>query len=207
MALLRNSFLCLLSASLALAGWKLCFLFDQASIVLADAQSVIAQAGPQLVGASIELRAAAREQRSYYKATGKALAIDMIQAGRLIEHADSAVQDLDRNTIRLIGDADVSQKTLTAILAATLKDTDEQIDANGEALRLTLAAARGNFEQAESLWPPLVKSAQSMTRSGENVEQATESVRMALEPLRKPTGRLQFVLHWLLGLPHFNIRP
>jgi hypothetical protein len=213
MQTLRNSLICLLLAALTLAALKFCFFLDQVSIVVDDGQSVIAQAGPQLIGAAMELRGAAREQRSYYKATGRALAIDMIRAGALIEHADTAVQRLDANSApvlaaagQLILDTGASQKALAADLSATVTDADRQVQANGEELRLALAAARGNFEQAEKIWPPLLTSAQSMTRSSDNVEQATDSIRIALEPLRKPTGRLQFVLHWLLGLPHVNIR-
>jgi len=202
MQTLRNSLICLLLAALTTAALKFCFFLDQVSVVVHDGQAVIA-----------EVRGAAREQRGYYKATGKALAIDMIRAGALIEHADNAVQRFAAAATpvltaagQLIQDTGVSQKLLSANLSATVKDADEQVQSNGEELRMALAAARGNFEQAEKLWPPLVSSAQSMTRSGDNVEQATESIRIALEPLRKPTGRLQFVLHWLLGLPHFNIR-
>jgi len=212
MQTLRNSLFCLLLVALTTVAVKFCFFLDQVSIVVDDGQSVIAQAGPQLIGAAMELRGAAREQRSYYKATGKALAIDMIRAGALIQHADNAVQRLDTAATpvfaaagNLIQDTDASQKLIAGSLTATVKNADEQLQANGEELRLALTAARGNFDQTEKLWPPLITSAESMTRSSNNVEQSTESIRIALEPLRKPTGRLQFVLHWLLGLPHINI--
>ena len=214
MSTLRSSLTCLFLAAAALAAVKFCYFLDQLSIVVADGQSVIAQAGPQLVGATMEMRGAAREQRTYYKATGKALAIDMVHAGRLIEHADAAIQHLDSGSApviaaadRLIRNSDASQKFLTEGISTTLKDAGDQIGANGEALRLTLAAARGNFEQSEKLWPPLVKSASSLAASGDNVQNATESIRLALEPLRKPTGRLKFILHWLMGLPHVSIVP
>lgn len=212
MSTLRNSLACLLLATAALAAGKFCYFLDQLSIVVSDGQSVLAQAGPQLVGASIELRGAAREQRTYYKATGKALAIDMVQAGRLIDNTNAAVQHLDTRSqalitgaSQLIRDSDASQIQLTRDLSATLAHADREIDANGEALRLTLIAARNSIEQSQALWPPLVKSAGELAASGENVQHATESIRLALEPLRKPTGRLKLVLHWLLGLPHFNI--
>jgi hypothetical protein len=203
MSILRSSLTCLFLAAAAIAALKFCYFLDQLSIVVADGQSVVAQAGPQLVGASIELRNAAREQRTYYKATGKALAIDMIQAGRLIEHADAAIQHLDSSAPPVIAAA----TGLIQDSDALLKKAGDQIDTNGEALRLTLAAARGNFEQSEKLWPPLVKSATSLAASGDNVQEATESIRIALEPLRKPTGRLKFILHWLMGLPHISIIP
>jgi len=47
----------------ALVAGKLCFLIDQFSIVVADGQEIMAQTGPQALGAAIELRQAAREQR------------------------------------------------------------------------------------------------------------------------------------------------
>jgi hypothetical protein len=207
---------------LALAAGKLVFLFDQISIVADDAQSVIAQAGPQMVGATVaarqaaaELAAASREQRSYYKATGKALAIATIDAARLIEHADQAVQNLDArtapviaSTARLVSHADASQEALETALQRAIADTTAQVDANGQALQQTLTVAGDNFEHVDRLvaemGPPLVQSADSLAASGKNVQEATESIRLALEPLRKPTGRLKLVLHWLLGLPHFN---
>jgi hypothetical protein len=206
MQMLRNSMASILFAVLAVAAVKLCYLMDQVSIVLDDTQSVIAQVGPQMVGASLELRGAAREQRSYYKATGKALAIDIIRAGRLIENADAAIQHIDSGATPILATSAKLLRDTDAALVQTLNDTDAQVSSNGEAMRLTLAAARGNFEQAELLWPPLAKSAVAITRSSENVQEATESIRIALEPLRKPVGRMKLVLNWLLGLVKVNIR-
>src|SRR5258708_5617119 len=105
MQTLRSSLHCLLLAALITAALKFCFFLDQVSIVVDDSQSVIAQAGPQLIGAAMELRGAAREQRSYYKATGKALAIDMIRAGALLEHADNALQRFDATAMPVLNTA------------------------------------------------------------------------------------------------------
>jgi uncharacterized protein YqkB len=218
---LKNALVCILLASLALAAGKLVFFLDQLSIVVDDAQSVIAQAGPQMVGATIEARQAAaelagasREQRSYYKATGKALAIATISAARLIEHTDQAVQNLDARTApviaatgKLISHADASQEALETATQRAIESAAAQVDANGQSLQETLTIARQNFEHADSLWPPLIQSADSLSASGKNVQEATESIRLALEPLRKPTGRLKFILHWLMGLPHISIIP
>jgi hypothetical protein len=219
MQTLKSTLTCILLASLALAAGKVVFFLDQLSTVVDDAQSVIAQAGPQLVAAAIEVRqaaaelaAASAEQRSYYKATGKALAIATVDAARLIEHTDQAVQNLDARTApviaaagRLIAHADASQEALETAAQRTIADTAAQVDANGQALQQTLSVARENFEHAEALWPPLIQSASALAASGRNVQEATESIRLALEPLRKPTGKLKLVLHWLLGLPHFNL--
>jgi len=206
MQLLRNSLLCLFLGVCTVAAIKFCFFLDQVSIVAADVQDVVAQAGPQLFGASLELRGAAVEQRRYYKATGKALAIAAADAARFLEHADEHSAALAHAAQELLAHTDASQRDTGRELTKLLQNTTGQVETNGDELRLTLAAARGNFEQSEKLWPPLVTGAQTMSRSSENVEQATESIRIALEPLRKPTGRLQFILHWLLGLPHVNIR-
>ncbi len=218
MQTLRSALLCILFATLALVAGKVVFFLDQLSIVVDDAQAVIAQAGPQMVGATIEARQAATElavasaeQRKYYKATGKALAIATINAARLIEHTDQAVQNLDARaapvitaTGRLISHVDASQEALETAAQRTIGDAAAQVDANGQALQQTLTVVRENFEHADALWPPLVQGADSLAASGKNVQEATDSIRLALEPLRKPTGRLKLVLHWLLGLPHIN---
>jgi hypothetical protein len=223
MQTLRSALTCVLLATLALAAGKLVFFLDQLSIVVDDTQSVIAQAGPQMVGTAIEARraaaelaAASAEQRSYYKATGKALAIATIDAARLIEHTDQAVQNLDSRTApviaaagKLIAHADASQEALETAGQRAIADTAAQIDVNGQALQQTLRVARQTLEHTDGLvtamQPPLVQSAESLAASGKNVQEATESIRLALEPLRKPTGKLKLVLHWLLGLPHFNL--
>jgi hypothetical protein len=219
MKTLRRSLSCLLLAMLALAAAKFVFFLDQLSIVLGDTQSVIAQAGPQLVGASIDARRAASEladasaeQRSYYKATGKALAIATAGAARLIEHSDQAIVNFDNRTApviaaagKLISHADASQEALETAAQRVLGDASAQIDSDGVAFQQMLGAARANFEHADALWPPMIQSADALAASGRNVQEATESIRLALEPLRKPTGRLKLVLHWLLGLPKINL--
>jgi hypothetical protein len=218
---LKSALTCTVLAALSLLVGKAVFFLDQLSVVVSDAQSVIAQAGPQVVGATIEARqaaselaAASQEQRHYYKATGKALAIATVNAARLIEHTDRAVQNLDARTAPviasaglLISHADASQHALETAALGTLADTTAQLNANGEALQQALAAARENFEHADALWPPMVRSANELAASGHNVQEASESIRLALDPLRKPTGRLKFVLHWLLGLPHVSVVP
>jgi len=219
MQILRSTLTCILLAFLALVAAKLVFFLDRLSTVVDDAQSVISQAGPQLVAAAIEARqaaaelaAASREQRSYYKATGKALAIATVDAARLIEHTDQAVQNLDARTApviaaagRLIAHADASQEALETAAQRTIADTAAQVGANGRALQQTLGVLRENLERADGLWPPLLQGASALATSGRNVQEATESIRLALEPLRKPAGKLKLVLHWLLGLPHFNL--
>ncbi|GEM_PF-3840853 len=219
MRTLQRFLSCVLLAMLSLAAVKFVFFLDQLSTVLGDAQSVVAQAGPQLVGASIDARRAAAElanasaeQRRYYKATGKALAIATAGAARLIEHSDQAIVNFDARTApvvaaagKLISHVDASQEALETAAQRALSDASVQLDSNGVALQQTLGAARENFQHADALWPPMIQSAEALAASGKNVQEATESIRLALEPLRKPTGRLMLVLHWLLGLPKINL--
>jgi len=61
----------------------------------ADAQAVLTQTGPQLVGASIELRGVAREHEAITRRPAN-MAIDMIRRTSH-RHADAAVQDFDAN--------------------------------------------------------------------------------------------------------------
>jgi len=145
----------------------------------------------------------------YYKATGKALAIAAISAARLIEHADQDARPIMSAAQKLLEHTDDSQRDIHARIGTLLQDADSQVGQNGEALRLALAAARGNFEAAEQLWPKLSRSADSLGASlgtsSENVQHATESIKIALEPLRKTSSRLSWVLKWLLGIPHLNL--
>ncbi len=194
MVRLRNSLLCLFLGLLCVLTLRLLYLADQASIVIADAQSIVAP----LNAAAVELHGAAREQRSYYKATGKALFIATRDFARLVQNADSR---LDAVTSQLNQTLAVAREGVALVAI----DTHNTLGVTAEAVNGIGGAARNNFEQMEKLWPPLEKSATGLAASAENTQQATESIKLALEPLRKPTGRLKFILKWLLGLPHINI--
>ena len=86
---LRNSLLCLFLSVLSFFVVRLVHLTNQAADILNNVQSVVATAGPTITSAAMELRDAAREQRIYYKATGKALALTTIRLGRLVENTDA----------------------------------------------------------------------------------------------------------------------
>lgn len=213
MTIAKNVLLCLLLGTSVVTMLKVCILLDQASITLADSQGVITQAGPQLVGASIELRGAAREQRTYYKATGKALAIATFNAARLIEHTDRQIGDIGDAAQNLLSHADRtlvvttdSEVALTKSAQQVLADLDAQTKNVGSETALAMQSARQSMDHADAVIAgPIAQGAGATAQSAANIREATESIRLALEPLRKPTGRLKFVLHWLLGLPHVNI--
>jgi chromosome segregation ATPase len=201
MKTLRDSLICLLLGVLGVLVLRLHFFVDQASFALADVQAAIDHAAPPLTGAALELQGAAREQRRYYKATGKALALATVRLGRLIENTDARLAQVSRQ----------AAQTLAAGERA-FEEAREQVAAAGYETTLALAAARGNLEQAERLWPAIRKTTadagqavENLERATANVERATESVKLALEPLRKPTGRLTWIFRWLLGLPKINI--
>lgn len=205
MATLRNSLFCAFLGVLCVLGVRLLLFVDQLSFALADIQAIADNIGPPLTGAALELRGAAREQRSYYKATGKALAIATADFGRLVKNTDERMGALaqDAHDVLLTSRAAVAVVGLDADKLAVA--SEEQVNKVGYESTLALAAARGNFENLERLWPTLNRLAESSARSADNVDQATESVKIALEPLRKAEGRLKWVLRWLLGLPKINI--
>lgn len=213
MAVLRNSLLCLFLGLLSVAALGLIGLINQISIVLGDAQAVLVHTGPPLTAAVYEMRGAAREQRSYYKATGKALFIASRDTARAVQAFGRLVQNTDHRSAVLFAQANATLETTEQAVARLSLDSHEaleaaqkQIEANGYEATLALAAARGNFEQMERLWPHLRRSVQNTEVATGNLAAATHSIKVALAPLEKPTGRLQWVLRWLLGLPKVNVR-
>lgn len=210
---LRNSLLCLFLGALSFFVVRLVHLTNQAADILSNVQSVVATAGPTITSAAMELRDAAREQRIYYKATGKALAITTMRLGRLVENTDARLGMLSYqagNALKATDQAVSAARDASVMIGLdthqTLQETQKQVAENGYQTTLALVAARGNLEQMEKLWPPLQKSIEDVAGSAASLEHASESIKIALEPLRQPTGRLKWVLKWLLGLPHFNVR-
>ncbi len=204
--IVRNSLLCFFLGLLSVAVGKSLYLLDQASITLTNIQAVVATVGPPLTGAVIEFEGAAREQRRYYKATGKALFLATRDFDRL-------VRNTDERSAKVLAQAQNMLKVTQDAVALVGQDSHEiaeatrkQVEENGYEARLALAAARGNFEQMESLWPILRRGAENTAQAAENLEHSTESIKIALEPLRKPTSRLKWILQWLLGLPKISVR-
>ena len=203
---LRSSLLCLFLGLLSVLALKLLCLADQASSTLTQVNSAVALMAPPLAGAAIELRGAAREQRTYYKATGKALFLATRDFDRLVENTD-------QRTAQVLAQVHATLKSTQDAVALVGLDSHEAIEAaqkqveeNGYEAGLALAAARGNFEQMEKLWPPLLHGAQNTDTASENIAAATHSIQVALAPLEKPTGKLKWVLKTLLGLPKINVR-
>ena len=177
MAQVRDLLLCVLLCVLCASVVKAFFLLDHL-------QTVIEQ-----------VEGAAREQRSYYKATGKALAITTIRLGRLVEHADAEIQKLSSDTAHTLDTARQSLSEVSTLLVAARAE----LEAEGQASRETLRVANTNLEEMRALWPPL-------TRTAVSVAEATHSVDVALQPLRKPAGRWRRLFGFLLGMIKINVR-
>jgi len=73
------------------------------------------------------------------------------------------------------------------------------LEAEGKASRETLRAVNANLDDMRALWPALNRTAVS-------VAEATHSVDVALQPLRKPAGRWKRLLGFLLGMIKINVR-
>jgi len=177
MATVRDLLLCVFLCALCAFVVKAYFLLDHVQVVIE------------------QLEGAAREQRSYYKATGKALAITTIRLGRLVEHIDAEVQKLSSETAHTLDTARQSLGEVSALVATA----GAEIEAEGRTSRETMQAAQLNLEEMRALWPPL-------TRTAVSVAEATHSVDVALQPLRKPAGRWKRLLGFLLGMIKINVR-
>jgi hypothetical protein len=204
---LRTALSCLLLATLALLAGKAVFFLDQLSTVVSDAQSIIAQAGPQMVGATMEARQAAAElaaasadQRKYYQATGHALAIATVNAARLIEHTDQAVQNFDARTLpvltaagNLIAHTDASQAELTASAQSAIGNIGATADAMGAPIRdldgelLALRKVTGDLDVQVNAVNPILANLTSMSSDGaEATAMAKKLALQALNPAKEP---------------------
>lgn len=156
----------------------------------------------QLEPVVAEVRGAVREQRTYYKATGKALAITTIRLGRLVENTDARMELLTRDSQQTLQVARESLATVTTGSQELLVTANRELETEGRESRETLATARAGIEEIREeirpLWPPL-------TRTAESVAGSTRSVEIALEPLRKPAGRWKRLLLIFLGMLKINI--
>lgn len=181
MARLRDFLLCVFLCALCAFVVKGFFLIDHL-------QAVIEQ-----------IEGAAREQRSYYKATGKALAITIIRLGRLVEHTDAQIKRLSDDTAATLQVARESLAETSASSRDLLATARTEVETEGRASRETLRAVNANLEDLRALWPPLNRTAVS-------VAEATHSVDVALQPLRKPAGRWKRLMWFLLGMIKINVR-
>ena len=212
MVLLRNSLLALFLGLLSGLAARVIYFLDQAAVVLGDVQAVVAAAGPPLIGAAHELRGAAQEQRRYYKATGKALFIATRDFARMVQHTDARLEKISDNINMALVNLDNrgggladGARSVEGHAVDLLAATHRQVEDAGYKAGLALAAARGNLENLERLGPSLVRSAANLEAASASMAHSTESLKLALEPLRKPTGRLKFIVRWLLGLPRISI--
>ena len=188
MARLRNFLLCVFLCALCAFVVKGFFLLDHLQVVIE------------------QLEGAAREQRSYYKATGKALAITTIRLGRLVEHTDAQIKRLSDDTAATLQVARESLAETSASSSDLLVTARTELEAEGRASRDTLQVAQANLEDMRALWPPLSRTAVSAAEATHSVAEAAHSVDVALQPLRKPVGRWKRVLGFLLGMIKINVR-
>ena len=180
------------------------FLLVQAGTILSDMhqQSHLALFS---INQTLELvRQATREQRTYYKATGKALALTTIHLGRLVKQTDARLGRTEARLAHLTSNMDnraeqVSQAASRAldnfsVVALTLAG---QTDTLGHQANLLLAASRGTVENLERLAgsPALVRSTKNLERSTANLEKTTAAtaeaaghVRDMLSPRKKVSG-------------------
>ena len=188
MATIRDALLCVFLCVLCASVVKVFFLLDHLQVVIEQVEG------------------AAREQRSYYKATGKALAITTIRLGRLVESTDTRLERLTASTEHTLQAARESLAEVSSGSRDLLATAGAELEAEGQASRETLRAVNANLEEMRALWPPLNRTAVSAAEATHNVAEATHSVDVALQPLRKPAGRWKRLLGFLLGMIKINLR-
>ena len=188
MATLRDFLFCVFLCALCALVMKGFFLLDHLQVVIE------------------QLEGAAREQRSYYKATGKALAITTIRLGRLVEHTDAQIKRLSDDTAVTLQVARESLATTSASSRDLLASARTELESEGQASRETLRAVNANLEDMRALWPPLNRTAESAAEATHSAAEATHSVDIALQPLRNPAGRWKRLLGFLLGMIKINVR-
>jgi len=195
MATIRDALLCVFLCVLCASVVKVFFLLDHLQVVIEQVEG------------------AAREQRSYYKATGKALAITTIRLGRLVESTDTRLERLTASTEHTLQAARESLAEVSSGSRDLLATAGAELEAEGQASRETLRASsealralNANLEEMRALWPPLNRTAVSAAEATHNVAEATHSVDVALQPLRKPAGRWKRLLGFLLGMIKINLR-
>ena len=178
-------------------GLQVSFLLVQAGTILSDMhqQSHLALFS---INQTLELvRQATREQRTYYKATGKALALTTIHLGRLVKQTDVRLGRTEARLAHLTINMDnrseqVSQAASRAlnnfsVAALTLAG---QTDTLGHQANLLLAASRGAVENLERLAgsPALVRSTAHLEKTTAATAEAAGHVRDMLSPRKKVSG-------------------
>ena len=193
MSAVRNALVAALLVIACAVGLQVSFLLVQAGAMLSDLhqQSHLAL---RSVNQTLELvRGATREQRTYYKATGKALALTTIHLGRLVKHTDARLDRTENRLARLAANTDsrVGQVTQAAeraldnfgVAALTLAG---QTDTLGHQANLLLAASRGAVENLERLAgsPALMRSTENLERSTAHLEKTTAATAEAAGHVR-----------------------
>ena len=200
---LRDTLLCLLLGILCVCALKVLAVIDQAEAAVTELRTVT----PVLVSTVSELRGAAREQRSYYKATGKALAISTIAFGRMVQATDRNLQPVLREaTAALAETTRLAQEARSQVQASgteaeaalvALRANLEALEPSQRAIERTL----GNLEVASRSGPALAASAQ---KTGENVEASTAAIREMLNPRKVPFWRR--ILELIIPRPTVAVR-
>ncbi len=205
MSAVRNALVAALLMIACAVGLQVSFLLVQAATMLNDVH-LESQRALLSVNQTLELvRGATREQRTYYKVAGKALAITTIHLGRLVKNTDARLDRTENRLARLAANTDSRAGQLTqaaegaldnfGVAALTLAG---QTDTLGHQANLLLAASRGAVENLERLAgsPALVRSTENLERSTANLEKTTAAtaeaaghVRDMLSPRKKSFWR------------------
>ncbi len=215
----RNGLLCGLMAIGIAVLLQISFLAAEAGEAAAEIRDRVAMTA---VEATSTLAMVRGREPTYYdtasaaKATSRAAFIAARNLARAIEHLEGDLRILiantdDREKVLLDGSVIALQKSHAALDSVALNV--EKLGYQGE---LALAAAKGTALNLEALagqgeWrrlpQELLRASESSAQAAANVRDATESLRLATEPLRRlPGRRLPWRLRWLLGLPKVTVR-
>ncbi len=156
------------------------------------------------------LHGAAVEQRRYYKATGKILAIATADFARLVKNTDQRLE-------RVTQEAELTARSSRALLQdtrRTLQTLDTQVYGTGYAAQAALDETGRAARQISTAaaHPSLGRTAAELEASAANVRRGTSAAAEFTENLRDATSprKRRFwstVLHWLLPRPSIPVRP
>ena len=189
MSAVRNALVAALLMIACAVGLQVSFLLVQAATMLNDVH-LESQRALLSVNQTLELvRGATREQRTYYKVAGKALALTTIHLGRLVKNTDARLDRTENRLAHLAANTDsrVGQLTQAAegaldnfgVAALTLAG---QTDTLGHQANLLLAASRGAVENLE-------RSTAHLEKTTAATAEAAGHVRDMLSPREKSFWR------------------
>jgi hypothetical protein len=194
--------------------YKVARLVDQTAAAEQHLVDTVDTHSTRLLALETTVQSAADQQKIYYRATGKALAIATIDAARLIKNLDTDRARLSDDAHALLTTTAGAVETGENAVVVVATDAHKQIELQGYELQQTLSTARGALRELEGASLKLNKAAgdvepmmEQALEAEKNIVHATESVKIALEPLRKAEGKLKVILRFLLGIPKVMVRP